>query len=108
MYSRSSSPSAVCCCLLGGWGSHLQNNSGNFHQILLSGYLRGELKQRIQGGGWGRGGFVCGRPHKVVFTYTSSLWPGSLLIATKTFLEQGSLLAFDGQGWAGSWILRKV
>ena len=30
-------------------GLHLQNNSGNLHQILLSRYFREELKQRIGG-----------------------------------------------------------
>lgn len=95
MYSRSSSPSSICCWLLRGIGVHIcKTTQGNLHQILLSGYLRGAKAERIQ-----REGFVCGRPHRVLFTYTSSLWPGSLLTATKTSLEQGSLLAF-GQGWA--------
>ena len=35
----------------GGGFSHLENNSGNLHQILLSRYFREELKQRI----WGEG-----------------------------------------------------
>lgn len=41
-------------------GSHLQNSSGNVHQILLSTYSREELKQRVlrraTGSGRRRGG----------------------------------------------------
>ena len=36
--------------LVGGGFQHLKN-SGNMHEILLSGYFRGELQQRI----WGQG-----------------------------------------------------
>ena len=43
--------------------SHLQNNSGNGHQILLSRYFREELKQRIQVRP------VPGKPHGVLLSY---------------------------------------
>ena len=48
----------------GAGGSHLQNSSGNVHQILLSRYSREGLKQRV----WRRGAWwsVLGRPHRVL------------------------------------------
>lgn len=46
-------------------GSHLQNSSGNVHQILLSTYSREELKQRVlrraMGSGRPRGGVCPGK-----------------------------------------------
>ena len=47
----------------GAGGFHLQNSSGNVHQVLLSRYSGEELKQRILGVG---GGSVLGRPHGVL------------------------------------------
>ena len=46
--------------------SHLQNNSGNEYQILLSRYHREEQKQRI------RGERCLGETQRVLLNYTST------------------------------------
>ena len=56
-------------CWRGGCFLHLQNNSGNVHQIPLSRYFRKDLKQRTYLPLMGRP--VLGRPQRVLLGYST-------------------------------------